>query len=63
VVKEGGSGLLPLPLPPKDIFEQIEYILFRITLFILFVSGLWRIIKGELRSKRKPKPKNLTWRL
>jgi hypothetical protein len=42
-------------LPPKDVFEQIEYILFRITLFILFVAGLWRIIKGELRWRRRRK--------
>lgn len=29
-------------------FEDFEYLLFRITLFILFVAGLVRLIRGEL---------------
>ena len=34
--------------PPKDVFEKIEYILFKIALLILFVAGLVRIIRTEL---------------
>jgi hypothetical protein len=34
--------------PTKDVFEKIEYILFKIALLILFVAGLVRIIRTEL---------------
>lgn len=35
-------------LPPKDVFEKIEYILFKIALLILFIAGLVRIVRSEL---------------
>ena len=35
-------------VPPKDVFEKIQYFLFRITLLILFIIGLARIIRHEL---------------
>lgn len=37
-----------VPLPPKDVFDKIEYYLFRITLLILFILGLIRIIRAEI---------------
>jgi hypothetical protein len=29
-------------------FEKIEYLLFRTTMLILFVVGLWRVLRAEL---------------
>lgn len=44
-------------LLPKDVFERIEYAVFKIALLILFVGGLARIVRGELSwlFKRKRK--------
>jgi hypothetical protein len=45
--------------PPQDLFEKIEYIVFKIALLILFVAGLLRLILGELAwlaKKRRKRP-------
>ena len=37
-----------MSLQPDGPFEKIEFILFRITLLILFIAGLVKIIRAEL---------------